>query len=183
MFIKQIEDFVYNQHVTLPNNTELVLELVPQDGDSPWMCGYYFIDHESRSLFWPEEFEADYLLQEVKGVTQAYQISEYLCSLTLYLADTASSRACDGSRILVSAFHATSLIRWQASPWPSHRNHWELFPMYRQVTSALVDELREILLHAAGGTCSMCRYLDFADGINPLHRCHDFPYINFPIYI
>jgi hypothetical protein len=31
------------------------------------------------------------------------------------------------------------------------RTHWELFPNNREITSDLVDELRDIALHAASG--------------------------------
>ena len=36
----------------------------------------------------------------------------------------------------------------------SHRMHWELFPNLRRLTQDIVEELREILAHAAiGGFC------------------------------
>jgi len=32
------------------------------------------------------------------------------------------------------------------------RTHWELFPNTRDLTADLVDELRDIILHAAAGS-------------------------------
>ena len=34
---------------------------------------------------------------------------------------------------------------------PDFRTHWELFPNTRDLTPELVDELRDIALHAAAG--------------------------------
>src|SRR5204863_5479178 len=83
MFIGQIEAFVLEKKIQLPSDAELVLELYPKGDDHEHtMCGYYFVDNHSRTLFWPEEFEADYLLEEVKGVTEITQISECVHPLT-----------------------------------------------------------------------------------------------------
>ena len=35
------------------------------------------------------------------------------------------------------------------------RTHWELFPNNREITSDLVDELRDITLHAASGRTNL----------------------------
>jgi hypothetical protein len=54
------------ENVTLPNEIELVLEIRTQDTDK--ICGYYFVEHSSRCLFWLEEFDAEGICDEIKVV-------------------------------------------------------------------------------------------------------------------
>jgi hypothetical protein len=53
---------------------ELVLELLQGD-NGEMSCGYYFINHSTRCLFWLQPFDAFYLFQEVKGLAGRSHIS------------------------------------------------------------------------------------------------------------
>ena len=55
-----------DENITLPDDIELALEIVPQDGGP--ICGYYFVDHGSRCLFWLDEFDAGDICSEIKAV-------------------------------------------------------------------------------------------------------------------
>ncbi|KAI0346483.1 hypothetical protein BDW22DRAFT_1425951 [Trametopsis cervina] len=60
------------------DRSDLVLEIY-HDDDS--MCGYYFANHESRTLFWLDEQNMQYDLHEVHGVLAPSHMNE-LTSLT-----------------------------------------------------------------------------------------------------
>jgi len=94
----------------LPDDVELVLELVHFPDET--ICGYYFVNHPSRCLFWLEVFDAD---------------------------DT-----CDEIGVVTSESHLGYQIESQ------YWTHVELFPNGRELKEELVDELRDIILHAAG---------------------------------
>jgi hypothetical protein len=55
-----------DENITLPSDVELVLEIVPQD--SGLICGYYFVEHRSRCLFWLENFDAEDICADIKAV-------------------------------------------------------------------------------------------------------------------
>jgi len=86
-FIEQIEHVLQASGVSLHPNVETVLELLPAYSDGEILCGYYFVDHTSRSLFWPVDFEADFLLREVKGVTSLTHISKYMQCIVAHLVE------------------------------------------------------------------------------------------------
>ena len=47
---------------------DLVLELKPtEDGPNQWH--YYFVDHDSRALFWLHDFDATELVAEVTSIS------------------------------------------------------------------------------------------------------------------
>jgi hypothetical protein len=52
-----LENKARDLNITLPSNVELVLEIVSQDSGP--ICGYYFVEHRSRCLFWLKEFDAE----------------------------------------------------------------------------------------------------------------------------
>jgi hypothetical protein len=77
-----------NDDVELPSDIDLVLEIVPQN-DGP-ICGYYFVEHKSRCLFWLEEFDAEPLCRPVKAIVSLSHLRElslapitYLCNLLI----------------------------------------------------------------------------------------------------
>ncbi|TFY75367.1 hypothetical protein EWM64_g8648 [Hericium alpestre] len=68
-FVLHINEIVKLQSKLLPPNHELVLEIEPSawdTGETLW--GYYYIDHDTRSQFWLEEFDNSYLTWELSGV-------------------------------------------------------------------------------------------------------------------
>jgi hypothetical protein len=54
------------ENVTLPTDVELVLEIISRGTEK--ICGYYFVEHSSRCLFWLEEFDAEQICDEIKVV-------------------------------------------------------------------------------------------------------------------
>src|ERR1700720_1129541 len=55
----QLED----TNITLPSGIELVLEMVSLNNEL--VCGYYFVEHTSRCLFWLEEFDAEGICNDI----------------------------------------------------------------------------------------------------------------------
>lgn len=73
-FIDQIDDLTQAHDTKVTNDADLVLELLPgQDGQMA--CGYYFAEHQTRCLFWLEQFDISCLIAEVKGATSPAHIS------------------------------------------------------------------------------------------------------------
>jgi hypothetical protein len=74
--ICHLDDVARRKQAVLPSDVDLVLDLTfGEDGEK--MCGYYFADHQNRSLFWLEEFDASTLLAEVKGVASLAHIGTH----------------------------------------------------------------------------------------------------------
>ncbi|KII87570.1 hypothetical protein PLICRDRAFT_124960 [Plicaturopsis crispa FD-325 SS-3] len=49
--------------LTIPVDARLVLEIFPSEVST--VCGYYYVNHSHRCLFWVEDFKVDYLLRAV----------------------------------------------------------------------------------------------------------------------
>ncbi|KAG2134839.1 hypothetical protein DEU56DRAFT_738284, partial [Suillus clintonianus] len=88
---------------------DLVLEPKTFDDDSV-VCCYYFANHRDRCLFWLDDFNAEDILSDCKGV-------ENLSHIRLAI---------------------------QAQYW----RHWGCFPSLCPVTQNLVDEVKDMLVHA-----------------------------------
>jgi hypothetical protein len=56
------------------DEVELVLELC--GNSSNLVCGYYFVCHERRCLFWLEKFDASDICGEIKVVVSRSHLSE-----------------------------------------------------------------------------------------------------------
>lgn len=52
----------------LPPEWELVLELSKDEDTGDRIWAYYFINHDSRALFWLHDFEAESILFGIAGV-------------------------------------------------------------------------------------------------------------------
>ncbi|KAG1862798.1 hypothetical protein DFJ58DRAFT_775187 [Suillus subalutaceus] len=74
------------------------------------ICCYYFVNPAERCLFWLDEYDAEDMLGECRGVT-----------------------ALSHKRLAV-----------QAQYW----KHWEMFPNLCPVAQDILDELKELMLHA-----------------------------------
>ncbi|KAF5371591.1 hypothetical protein D9758_003516 [Tetrapyrgos nigripes] len=76
--IQQFTDYCNEYQVQLSSSTNIVFDLFDQyiKGKTPendyFKCRYYLVDHENRSVFWLDEFEATEFetWQSVKGVTE-----------------------------------------------------------------------------------------------------------------
>jgi hypothetical protein len=78
-----------DDNVELPSDIELVLEIVPAE-EGP-ICGYYFINHKSRCLFWLEKFDAEIICAGIYVVVSSSHLRKFgLCSEPdlVRLADT-----------------------------------------------------------------------------------------------
>jgi hypothetical protein len=53
----ELDKMARDEGVTLSSDIELVLEIIPQEDDP--ICGYYFVEHSSRCLFWLEDYDAE----------------------------------------------------------------------------------------------------------------------------
>lgn len=91
------------------DDVELVLE-PKKAGCADIICCYYFVNPPERCLFWLDEYDAEDMLGECRGVT-----------------------ALSHKRLAV-----------QAQYW----KHWELFPNLCPVAHDILDELKELMLHA-----------------------------------
>lgn len=91
------------------DDVELVLE-PKKAGCAEIVCCYYFVNPAERCLFWLDEYDAEDMLGECRGVT-----------------------ALSHKRLAV-----------QAQYW----KHWEMFPNLCQIAQDILDELKELMLHA-----------------------------------
>lgn len=67
-FVQYLEDSLRASGETLPSsNCELVIQIDWDDEDDEVLWSYYYVDHNSRCLFWLNDFEVDHLLYEVTG--------------------------------------------------------------------------------------------------------------------
>ncbi|KAA1472057.1 hypothetical protein DENSPDRAFT_838208 [Dentipellis sp. KUC8613] len=68
-FIDYLDDLVLALHGSWPSaSCDRVMEIAPgEDGEMNWR--YYCIEHETRSMFWIEDYDCDFLTYELKGVT------------------------------------------------------------------------------------------------------------------
>ncbi|KAF7330609.1 hypothetical protein MSAN_02454700 [Mycena sanguinolenta] len=117
-FIDEIELFYAdNEMITSrrANGVDLVLDLVKsEDGTGETLCGYYFVDHFERIVFWDDAFELDRLShsRDIGGVTSTQHI----------------------------------MIELTVQFWL----HCALFPSAIKVTTELIAELRDVLIHRIG---------------------------------
>jgi hypothetical protein len=64
-----------DDNVELPSDIELALEVVPAE-EGP-ICGYYFINHKSRCLFWLDEFDAGEICSEINAVVSLSHLRKF----------------------------------------------------------------------------------------------------------
>lgn len=57
-----------------PDDIELVLEVI-SSGEG-LICGYYFVNHERRCLFWLEKFDANALCKDIRVVVSYSHLGE-----------------------------------------------------------------------------------------------------------
>ena len=58
-------------------NYDLVLDVINKENDEI-IWAYYYVDHDSKTLFWQDSYECgDSLLREVRGVEEASHVSGY----------------------------------------------------------------------------------------------------------
>ena len=64
--------------MSLPTqNYDLVLDVIIM-GNNEIVWAYYYVDHDSKTLFWQDSYDCgDSLLSEVRGVKEASHVSAY----------------------------------------------------------------------------------------------------------
>ncbi|KAF8878915.1 hypothetical protein BD779DRAFT_1803491 [Infundibulicybe gibba] len=76
-FVEAIEEFIRSRNLKLPEDSDLVLDLV-QDLDDEYWCGYYYVDHSTKILCWLEKFDVSSSIAEVQGDLCPSHIRNYL---------------------------------------------------------------------------------------------------------
>jgi len=71
-YLKKIE---HVEHLTIPSkNYDMVLDITPsQDNDIQW--SYYYACHDTRCLFWLDEYDARHIASELDGVESPAHLS------------------------------------------------------------------------------------------------------------
>ena len=77
-FIAQIIDFTRSKNLSF-FNTDLVLDCTLDMEGVPW-CGYYYVCHSSRTLFWLEDYPIDHHLKK-SGANSTSLTSVRCCNL------------------------------------------------------------------------------------------------------
>lgn len=80
-FIHSIRSFLHLHHdqITLDPDTELVLDITLNE--DAYVCGYYFVSHKRRVVFWLDEFPTRYMCPERVPVLSFSHLSESSSSL------------------------------------------------------------------------------------------------------
>lgn len=112
--IEAFADKLYNDAQTNPNiditsKTELVVEDIDEH-----TCGYYFVEQDTRCIFWLERFDAESLFENIRRVRNMGHIKYAI----------------------------------EAQYWA----HCELFPHENRVTPNVLEELKQMIMHAAAVT-------------------------------
>ncbi|KAL4268934.1 WW domain-containing protein [Pleurotus pulmonarius] len=68
-FVDIIFDYIRAENLQLEPDVELVVETVKYDWDDDYRCGYYFVHHNSRNLFWLQDFDVSYALWDAHANT------------------------------------------------------------------------------------------------------------------
>ncbi|KAK0212292.1 hypothetical protein DFS33DRAFT_16392 [Desarmillaria ectypa] len=71
-YLDDIYEYIGANNIIIPVNADLVFELVRDPDSGEQCCAYYFASHDTRSVFWLDDFDTAYLntWDEVKGVTE-----------------------------------------------------------------------------------------------------------------
>lgn len=83
-FIQDIRNAISDHNVVIHAESDLVLELLETE-DSLMHCGYYFVYHPERLIYWLEDVEIEYqckMVSEVRGDLNGYQASEFPTTTT-----------------------------------------------------------------------------------------------------
>ncbi|KAG2040747.1 hypothetical protein BDR03DRAFT_102818 [Suillus americanus] len=155
---------------------DLVLELKEDDkpASSATVCCYYFVNHNSRCLFWLHESDVKDVLSGCKGVESLSHIRGWIVVVSVSGSDDLSWFSSPGLAI-------------QAQYWL----HWEYFPNLCVVSQDHVDEVKDTLMHATcdhmtskrssalGDVIELKDYISVVDGIKvhspenqQMQRCH-----------
>ncbi|KZT37042.1 hypothetical protein SISSUDRAFT_1034422 [Sistotremastrum suecicum HHB10207 ss-3] len=142
--IQQILNSVEPQLGARPERSELYLELDQADSDT---CRYYFVNHDTQSLFWLD--------------------AEYTGSLNL--PPVSSDDHLSRSWLSLEKIHRIELIQEMVME-ELYWNHVEYFPMHFQLGVGAESRLRGLLAHAALDTATS----DDSTAPYTMEQCRDF---------
>lgn len=71
-----LEKYAEEEFIKIPPKSELVIELTKPDGGEDLVWEYYYVNPESRTLFWLHDFDVTWWLSELIGETSPPHISE-----------------------------------------------------------------------------------------------------------
>jgi hypothetical protein len=154
--------------VTCGVDIQLVVQLLRNRGTRAQICRYYFVDHRKRLLFWVHDQHTEKLFDGVRGVEKMSHISATSCSSgqlaclnNLFSQSMLLSISTGKSVILYVSFfclknsfdagrteHASSVQDLISS---LVRSHCEMYPNERLPGSALLNDLKDIVVHASAG--------------------------------
>jgi hypothetical protein len=86
--LSDLQNKALNDNIVLPDDVELVLEIVPEGAEN--ICGYYFVEHRSRCLFWLEEFDAGWICNDVAAVVSSSHLRKLVTTPTNLLFNAKS---------------------------------------------------------------------------------------------
>jgi hypothetical protein len=67
VFYRTLRKILRDDQLTIPStNYDLVLDIMPENDKIKW--SYYYACHETRCLFWLEEYDGSYMISELRGV-------------------------------------------------------------------------------------------------------------------
>ncbi|KIK63338.1 hypothetical protein GYMLUDRAFT_57568 [Collybiopsis luxurians FD-317 M1] len=135
-FLEQVVEFVlqHQQEFSIhfdARTVDLVLDITYVN-DSDLVCGYYFAHHQNRMIFWAEDFPASRRLwSDMKGVTSKLHILHAMQAQYWLVSD----------KFLV------------ISKLTEDREHCSLFPCSRPLSQEIIEQVRDILIHAIAAIC------------------------------
>jgi hypothetical protein len=100
-FYSYLQRIVRVDGLVIPSqNYDLVLDITPKE-DNRIQWSYYYACHETRCLFWLDEYDAGYMTFRLHGVESLAHLSASLSSTSCSLSLNFLRRASPGEFILV----------------------------------------------------------------------------------
>ena len=153
--IQIIEEFIDSNHISIPDKTDLVLD-INLDTDGTYETCYYFANHQLRIIFFLDHFSSEFIPNwgEIEGVNSGRHLRMFLVLSTLEcFVYILVSRTWNRSSVLVRNLAIIYSSFLTVSNWlnPGHRWHCLSYPDAFQLTDDLVCEFRAIVMHYIGG--------------------------------
>lgn len=158
--LKTIEDFLddIGHHENLIGQCDLVLDLVHKDFDKwdqekgtydgDYDCTYYFVDHQTKVIFWLDPFSANNFETGVQGVNCKTHLRKFKVHRLYIWSDQVFLGHEMEAQYWYVLFFLCPLDRTSTDV---HRYHCQLFPSSIQVSRLGIQELRDIILHNLAG--------------------------------
>ena len=112
LFYLYLQQVLRIGRLTIPSgNYDLVLDIVPtEDGKVVW--SYYYACHETRCLFWLEQYDGAYMISELEGVESPAHVSESQSSIGSLI------------QLIWHTEHRLEALYWYITcvPWLSHEH-------------------------------------------------------------